>query len=268
MSQLTLNNPDNLNVPSAVSVWFDKDWAGTWVELGDCVVDGVDLAPEFAEHRSYRNGINALRKRILTAKAGTINITLNEPNLLNLQRGVYGGTIETSGVTAPTIREGRMMQLTDGGSGAGSHYFDIDTEDTNAVASITDETSFEIFAAADYLEATDLTQSDDVWDGSNGQMTPGAASFTSLTAWFYVKYTWAAGTSNRTEIFGVSFIEGACQLQARNFEGGSDQIWYLNSVNLAPNGTIPTPLDAIQTIPITLSLQSRNGGFGYIYSTA
>ena len=267
MSQLTLNNPDNLNVPSAVSVWFDKDWAGTWVELGDCVVDGVDLAPEFAEHRSYRNGINALRKRILTAKAGTINITLNEPNLLNLQRGVYGGTIETSGVTAPTIREGRMMQLTDGGSGAGSHYFDIDEEDTNAVAGLSATSDFEIYAAADYLEAIDLQDSGDTWVNSVGQYVH--ATLSDLTAWYYVKYNWTApGTINRTEIFGVNVIEGACQIQARNFEGGSDQVWYLNSVNLAPNGTIPTPLDAIQTIPVTLSLQERNGGFGHIYSTA
>lgn len=266
MAQLTLNNPDNINVPSNVSVWFDKDWAGTWLELGDCIVDGVDLAPEFAEHRSYRNGVNALRKRILTAKAASVSLTLSEPNLLNLHRAVYGGAIETSGFTKPTIREGRMMQAID--AGGSDFYFDIAAEDSNAYDEGLVLADFEFYAAADYQEATDLAESGDSYD-SQGRYFVESASVTNETDWFYVKYSWQPTAAvHRTELFGVSVVEGACQIQARNVAGGADQYWYFNSVNLAPNGAIPTPLDAVQTVPLTLTLQERGGSFGYVYAEA
>ena len=78
MAQEAFNSANNINIAHNVSMWFQRDFVGDFVELGDLLVDGVTLAPEFADFRSYRNGINALRKRLLTSRTASMTATLNE----------------------------------------------------------------------------------------------------------------------------------------------------------------------------------------------
>ena len=96
MAVATLNNKDNINISHAISLWFQQNWTGNYLELGDCVIDSVTPSPEFFEFNSYRNGRNSLRKRPLVRNAAAIAATLNEVHINNLQRVVFGGSVSSS----------------------------------------------------------------------------------------------------------------------------------------------------------------------------
>ena len=82
-----------------------------------------------------------------------------------------------------------------------------------------------------------------------------------------VYYTVTQSGLSKFEIFGAtnSTIEGSAQFQNRALDGGIIQIWDLASVSLSPNGNLTYPMDAHQTVPLTMTLQERAGTFGYIY---
>jgi len=260
MAQEVFNSTNNINLPHNVSMWFQKDFTGTYSELGDLVVDGVNLAPEFADFRSYRNGINALRKRLLTNRAATITASLNEPNALNMERVLFGGATSTG--QTQTAYEGKHLtvKVIDGGVDLGVLMADAGETDFGAI------TVTGVYAATDVLETTNLIPGN-LLPNTDGGVDLSDTDFTAGDI-VYVRYEIALTALYSTEIFGATnaTIEGAAQFQARNLQGGVVQIWDLASVNLAPNGDLTYPVDAVQTIPILLSLQERSGTFGTLYT--
>lgn len=261
MSQAILNSNDNISIANGVSIWFQPNFTGEYEELGDLVVDGVTLSPEFLDHRSYRFGINALRKRLLTQKNASMTITINEPNILSLQRAVFGST-PTSGESATAFQGARYTVRADGGG----TYIDLQIDGGESIFS--NITVTEIFASTDALYAADLLGTNAVPD------TEGKVYFDATDAGLdegdlvYVKYQKALTGLYKTEIFGSSTasIEGAAKFQVLNEQGGVLQLWDIASISLAPNGDLPYPLDAVQTIPMTATLQERSGTFGNIYT--
>lgn len=261
MAQEILNSTNNINQPHNVSVWFQQDWAGDYYELGDLIVDGVSLAPEFAEFRSYRNGINALRKRFLTNRAATVAATLSEPNIRNLQRVLFGGSIASAQAT--TVYEGKHLEVGSDGTGL---YVDL----TDAA-----ETDFGNITVTGVFDPTDVLQATNyVSGGTSAPDTDGKVYLEETDSGFasgdtaYVRYSVTVSALYSTEIFGATntTIEGAAKLQSRNLQGGVVQLWDLASVNLSPNGDLIYPIDAVQTVPIVLTLQERSGTFGTIYT--
>lgn len=261
MAQEAPNSVNNINIPHNVSLWFDRNWTGTYLELGDVVDVAVSLAPEFAEFRSYRNGINALRKRLLTSEAASISAVLNEPNIRNLERVGFGST-PVSGQST-TVLEGKHLTVKEKTAGGGDLVFEMADAGETDFAAIT---ITGIFAASDVLEATDLLGADLLPD-TDGQVDLGDTDFV-LNDIHYVRYSVAVSSLFSTTIFGAtdSTVEGAVKLQSRNLSGGVKQIWDVASVHLAPNGDLPYPLDAIQTIPVLLTLQERAGVWGTIFA--
>lgn len=259
MAQEAPNSTNNINLAHNVSLWFQQDYAGDYYELGDLVVDGVTLAPEFAEHRSYRNGINALRKRLLMNRAASVSATLNEPNIRNLQRVLYGGSVQTG--QSVTAYEGKHLTVQDDG-GIYIDLADAGESDFDNIA-VTG-----LYNATDVLEATNLIASNLLPD-TDGRVDIDATD-TGLADGdiIYVRYEITVSTLFATEIFGTTAatLEGAAQLQARNLQGGVVQLWDLASVTLAPNGDLVYPLDAIQTVPVLMTLQERSGTFGTVYA--
>jgi hypothetical protein len=261
LSQEIINSNENISLPNGVSFWFDEGYTGVFRELGDLLVDGISLAPEFFDHRSYRFGINALRKRLLTAKNASITMTLNEMNIQNLQRGVFGGVV-TSGNSFDAF-EGRKFTVRLTG---GNTYVDLDNDagETN----FGDITITGLFADSDVLFSTNLISADLFPD------TDGRVFFDSTDTGLeegdevYVQYEKAVTGLFKTEIFGSTSasIEGAAQFQVLSPQGGVLQIWSIASVSLAPNGDMPVPLDGVQTIPLIATLQERSGTFGNIYT--
>jgi len=259
MSQEVHNSTNNINIPHNVSVWFQPDFTGSYTELGDLLVDGITLSPDFAEHRSYRNGINALRKRMVAAKSASITATLNEPNIVNLQRVLFGGTIATSQTV--TAYEGKHLTVADDGG----IYVDLaDAGET----SFSDITVTGVYAVTDVQEGTNLIAANILPD-TDGHVTLNETD-TGLSSGdiVYVRYEISVDSLYSTEIFGASnaTVEGAAMVQARNLQGGVVQIWQLSSVHLAANGDMTYPLDAVQSIPILLTLQERSGSFGTVYA--
>ena len=258
MAVAVINNSDNINIPHGVSAWFQKDFTGEFLELGDLAIDGVTLTPEFVEFESYRSGTRGIRKKILTTRAASVSTTLNEASVVNLQRMIYGGAVASG--QSKTALEGREMTIEED---TDSLFVDIATAEPNITPADISVTG--IFAETDILEASSYTIT-----GGGPLDTAGKCRFSGGGAagdTVYVKYSITTTSLYSSEIFGSAdaTIEGAVQLQARNQNGGIFQIWDLASVQLAPNGDISYPLDAIQTLPMLLTLQERGGTFGTIY---
>ena len=275
MAQEVVNSSANINIANHLSLWFNKDWGtatNSWKEFGDLYVDGVSVTPEWAEHRSYRNGRNSLRKRLLTAQNCTVTATLNEPNIVNFQRLLYGGDVNTS--DSVVVYEGKHLELkTASPDGApGVEYFDIEgdaSEDSSMIPTSASYTVTGVYATTDVTEATNLISANVSvnTDGHAHLLLTGETDLEVGTT-YYVKYQYTKSSMMSTEIYGAtnSTIEGSARLQAPNTLGGTVQIWDLASVNVAPNGDIGYPLDAIQQIPLILTLQERNGTWGTIYT--
>jgi hypothetical protein len=242
MTQEILNSTNNIQIPHYVSFWFRKDWTGDYVELGDIIVDAVTLNPDYLDFRSYRQGLNSLRKRLLQAKNASIGMTLNEPNMLNLQRVVFGGDV-SSGQTV-TVYDGRHLEFTADGTG---EYFDLSDAGESDFANIT---VTGVFAVTDVLQATNLISAN-VLPDTDGKVNVDATDIgiaDGETA--YVVYQVSEDSMYSSEIFGASnaTLEGAAQLA------------------LSPNGDLSYALDAIQNVPLLATLQERSGTFGKVYT--
>ena len=264
MAQEVLNNANNIQIAHGISAWFQQDFTGNYQELGDLVVDGVNIAPEFAEHQSSRNGVRAVRKRILIQKAGSMTLTLYEPTILNLRRILYGGAIETN--QSKTLFEGRLMKVYDGGT-AGADYIDFaDVQESINYAKIT-VTAIYLTDDVEMNTNVMVTATETVPD-TYGHVVLGTIGTVDPGEYIYVAYSIAETGMKSVTLFGSSSatVEGALQLQVRNPNGGIMQIWDLASVQLAPNGDISYPLDAIQALPLLATLQERSGTFGKIYT--
>ncbi|UCG53555.1 MAG: hypothetical protein JSW58_08355 [Candidatus Latescibacterota bacterium] len=260
MTQAILNSSDNINQPHNVSLWFQQDWTGEYYDLGDLLVDGVSLSPEFSEFYSYRNGIRALRKRFLTNRAATVSATLNEPNIRNLQRVLFGGAV-SSGQSA-TALEGKHLEIQ---GSAGSLYIDLTDAGESDFSNIVIKG---LYDPTDVLEATNLTAVD-LYPDTDGQVVIDDTDVALASgATIFVRYEVSVSSLYSSQIFGATetTIEGAAKLQARNLQGGVFQLWDLASVNLAPNGDLIYPIDAVQTVPVVLTLQERAGSFGTVYT--
>lgn len=256
MSLAVINSTKNVNIPHGVSAWFQKDFSGTFKELGDLTVDGVTLAPEFTDFESYRQGTRSIRKKILTNRAASVTATLNEPSIVNFQRMLYGGDIQSS--QSKSALDGTHLTVQEDTTGT---YVDLGAAEGNV--DLADITVIDAFIETDVLEAIPYTIGNATPDSDGKVYLTGAIAGTTV----YVKYSIANTGLFSSEIFGSSdaTIEGACQFQARNQNGGILQIWDLASVQLAPNGDISYPLDSVQQLPILLTLQERGGSFGTIY---
>ena len=262
MTQEVLNSTNNINQPHNVSIWFQQNFTGDYRELGDLLVDGVSIAPEFADFNSYRNGINALRKRFLTNRAASISATLNEPNIVNLQRVLFGGTVSEG--ESITGFDGKHLTVKSDGGGT---YFDLSDAGESA-ADFGIITVTHIHATTDVLEVTNLisvdlspdTDGHVYFDGTDTGLNEGEIA--------YMRYSVARTGMKSTEIYGAdnTTIEGAARFQARNLQGGVVQIWDLASINMSANGDLTYPIDAVQTVPVLLTLQERSGSFGKIYT--
>jgi len=264
MANEPLNSPNNINLAAGVSAWFQRDYAGDRVELGDLVIDEFTPSPEFLEHFSYRNGLRALRKRLLTQKSATMAMTLNEPSIINLQRVLFGGDISDS--ESETLFEGRQATLqTDTDD---ELYIDVAAMDADVtVANVTITGVYELSDPRTQFGMA--VQASGVPDGNNRVAVANTTETTAVDGdTVYVTYTIAETGWYKSEIFGAdnATVEGALQVQLRNQSGGIQQVYDLNSVQLAANGGIPFALDAIQTLPILATLQERNGSFGDIYT--
>lgn len=261
--QEVLNSTANINIPDTVSMWFQQNFTGDYVELGDLIVDGISLTPEFLDFRSYRNGLNSIRKRLLTATNATMTLTLNEPNIVNLQRVIFGGAI-ASGESIVAF-EGRHLTVQNDGGAGGGEYIDL------ADAGETDFRNITVtgmYLTTDVLEATNLLSANGTLDTDGRFRFDGTDAGAGEGTIVYLKYQVTLSGMLSSEIYGSTeaTVEGAARMQARNEQGGVTQIWDLASVALAPNGDMPFPLDAIQTIPLTATLQERSGTFGKVYT--
>jgi hypothetical protein len=259
--QEVLNSTNNINIPDTVSMWFQQDFTGDFTELGDLIVDGISLTPEFLDFRSYRNGLNSIRKRLLTATAATMTLTLNEPNIVNLQRVVFGGAIATGDTV--TALEGRHLTVERDGAG---EFIDLATAGETAFGDIT---VTGMYLTDDVTEATNLLSANGTVNTDGQFRFDGTDAGAGEGTIVYLKYSISMTSMLSSEIFGstTATIQGAARFQARNEQGGVTQIWDLASVSLAPNGDMPFPLDAIQTIPLTATLEERSGTFGKVYTT-
>jgi len=239
----------NVQIPHGVRLMFQRT-GGSWLNLGDLSEVSVTPVAEFLEQFSTHDGKNALAKRLLTNRGITIECTLNEINGDNLQLAFQGGAT-TSSVT-------KQIAVTDvvSGSGAlGNVVYQL-SDTPVGVSSITasSEDGDTTYDAADFT----LAGSEVTAVPSRAMDAPG------LTVHF--SYLTSVTGMTQFEVLGDTSISGKVQFQIRNMEGGLAQVLELDSVTIAPSGAISTPIDAIQTLPLTVTAQVSNGSFGNFYT--
>ena len=279
MSMQVLNSTENIGIAHAVSAWFQPAWTGYFFELGDLEASGVTLNPEFVEHMSVRTGIRASAKKILTKRSASINLKLNEPNILNLQRILYGGEIKLPGdvdsLDTITVYDGRLMQLSIDFEANNKTLIDFNTVSEGVQCAFTAITVTAVYKLTDAAFTTNLLEDDSPKAVSGAGVCELGTDAEFLTTAgcvdgeiVYVKYQFDLDNMFSTQIFGASNanIAGEAQLQVRNTNGGVVQIWNFASVQLSPNGEIGFPTDAVQSIPITMTLFERAGTFGRVYT--
>jgi hypothetical protein len=271
-SQFVLNNPDNVAIASGVSVWFKENFVGEYKEMGDVEVSGVTLNPEFQDYNSNRNGIRSLVKKILTKKAGTISFKTNEPTILNLQRAAYGGSIDSANANTTDLYDGRLMQLA---GTAGAFSVDFSKVAEGEQCTFDDLQVYGVFGITDAEFSTNLISGTITPNASTGVASFGTELFGTTKSyalaagdWVYVAYKFPFTDALNTEIFGATNcnIQGSAKLQIRNQNGGVVQLWDLASVQISPNGELGMPQDAIQSIPMVMTLLERSGSFGRIFT--
>jgi hypothetical protein len=263
MTQEVLNSSENISMPHGISFWFQQNWTGDFKELGDIVVGGVTINPEFQDFYSYRNGAAALRKSLNSRRNASIALTLNEPNIENLRLALLGGAVAQGAST--TVYEGRHVTVRTGSNGL---YIDmaLDCGETDfgniAVTGV--------YAKTDVLRSTNLVSFLGTLEpNTDGLVFIGGTEQTAVAGDVVrVEYTCTVSSMFSSQIYGAtkSTIEGAAKLQARDQSGGVAQVWDLASVGLSPNGEFGYGMDTWQTIPMTAKLQERGGTFGTIYT--
>lgn len=264
MANEPLNSPENVNLPHGVQLWFQENFDGPYVEFGDLLIDEINVSPEFLEHFSYHDGLRAKRKQLVTQRTASLTATLFEPSILNLQRMLFGGTISKN--NSKIMYESRQVELQQD-TGAGL-YIDIASMDPKAT--VADVVVLGIFELNDPREERSLHISNGGVPDSNSRVSVsnGTDNDAEVGDTVYCKYTIDVDGLYKTELFGAdeATIEGAAQLHSRNQSGGIMQLWDIASLAISPNGGIPFPIDAIQTLPLLGSFQERGGTFGSIFT--
>lgn len=234
------SNLTNVTIPHGISFFFKRKSTSTWLDFGD--ISDVSITPvaEFLEHQSNRKGINAVVKRILTNRSLTVDVTLNEINLENLRLSLYGGDITTGSIhvleTATLTPATGVVTL---------------PEIADIVLAVTNDDGSEVHTYTHSAPSLYVSLSDTV-----------------ETSTVHVTYEVAFSTGDPTrkiEMLDITTIEGVGRFQIRNNKGGLAQIFEFDDVQIAPNGAIPTPSDAIQALPLTVTVQELNGKFGRVY---
>lgn len=239
------SNLTNVSIPHGVSFFFRRTGDTDFMDFGDLQDVSITPVAEFLEHSSNRKGINAVVKRILTNRSLTIDMTLNEVNTENVRIAFYGGAI-TSGVSVSVLETATPTTT-------GSDTLTLPEPASSLVALVSEDggTTYTYTHAGTPVSPTDAVTG----------ITPAPGAGVVLHALYEVSFQ----DTHRIELLDTTTIEGAARFQIRNNKGGLAQVFELDDVQIAPNGAIPTPADAIQNLPIVVTVQELNGQFGRIY---
>jgi len=244
----------NVQIPHGVRLMFLESGTTSWINLGDLSDVSVTPLAEFLEAFSNHDGKNALVKRILTNRGISIECTLNEINVENLKLVFMGGATGTQSKTIQVAEVLTGSTNTDNVNGE-VDYTLSDTPTGTGTVTVKSESGAQTYTGggSDYdisgVTITAVTTGSLDVDGNK----------------IHVSYETSIGTSTKFEVLGNTEIEGQAQFQIRNQDGGLSQILELSSVTIAPSGAIATPVDAIQTLPLTLTAQAVNGSFGDMF---
>jgi hypothetical protein len=81
-------NPDNYVLPGRFSVWVRPRGSSAdadWHEFGNIVDPSFEPRVERQDHQSFRRGVRAVDKSIISGRGGTFSFTVDEMNDRNLQ---------------------------------------------------------------------------------------------------------------------------------------------------------------------------------------
>lgn len=239
----------NVQIPHGVRLMFLESGTTSWINLGDLSDVSVTPLAEFLEAFSNHDGKNALVKRILTNRGISIECTLNEINVENLKLVFMGGA---TGTQTKTIQVAETLTGYEDANGSVLYTLG-DTPAIGSTITVRPEAG-----GTPYNETSDYTV-------SSGVLTAVSAALDVDGNKVHVSYETSLGSATKFEVLGNTEIEGQAQFQIRNQDGGLSQILELSSVTIAPTGAIATPVDAIQTLPLTLTAQAVNGSFGDMF---
>jgi len=253
---LAPNVSKNTQIPHGVNLLFKRTGETSYIDLGDISDLSINPAVEFLEYFSSHDAKQALAKRISQQKTLTIEATVNEVAPETLRLAFYGGA-ESAAAAALTATSIEKFTVT--GFGAGGSVANVLTvagDFHNTIAGVTS------IKTADGT-AVDLT---DDYTFTGGIITFVAAGIVTIETDVdvIVEYTYST-TVKSFELMGTDLQEGIVEFHVRNMDGGLEQIFILDNAQIAPNGAVSLAGDAVQSFPLTITAQLKNGVFGNMY---
>ncbi len=238
--KVSANPAVNVQLAAGVKLFFLEASTARWLDMGAIATPSLEIATEFLEYFQNASGANALTKRFLQQRGLTLNFNMEEINSDNMRLGLLGGVI-----TQPA---------------------DVKVHES-ATLIVSTAGTLTMPEAADSIDS--IIDADDTSQLYTGVLSTDGLTVTLSTtvpsAGTEVVVTYRVALTTNVESFSLlsnNVFTGQAQFRVRMQGGGIAQVYDFPSVELAPQGSFDISPDAVEAVPMVLTVREVNGIFG------
>lgn len=259
-SNLRSSSPENYQTPGSVCLFFRKEGSSDdadWKSLGNLVDPSIGVALERLSHFSQRRGQRAKDAEIISERSMTLNFSIDEINLHNMQFAFGSDADPVADDTVDTLMEDTFVN-----PGVATEVINLGVTNLVAGSAIVRDTDLEPAAGGTtYVDPTDYT-----FDEAAGTITIVAAgALEGGPAKVHIFWKKNVNTQKFT-IFSGAEIKGEAQFQVLT-PGGFQWLATLGSVVIRNNGDVTLgDGTAWQEVPLTMEvLVDSKGDLGVLH---
>ncbi len=266
LANVVSGNPRNYQLPGRVSLFFRK--AGSlldsdWVEFGNIIAPSIAPLIERLDHFSMRRGVRAKDRSLISQRGGTLNFSLDEINLTNLQFAFGSIALPTDKVIS--VNGGKLKD--NPGGTAPNNTINLKVTDLNPGSLVVKSAHLELVDVVTFVEFADYTINFatgiiTILPGGalniNDVLIPGGVDEIHV---FFRKDV----EVQQFEIFSGAEVEGQARFQVLT-KGGLQVVFDFLNVSVRNNGDFTIGDGTTwQEIPISLEiLEDEDGELGRI----
>ena len=263
LANVVSGNPRNYQLPGRVSLFFRK--AGSllekdWVEFGNIIAPSIAPLIERLDHFSMRRGVRAKDRSLISQRGGTLNFSIDEINLTNLQFA-FGSTAKPTDKVI-SVNGGKIVDNPGGGK-----TINLKVTDLNPGTLVVKSAHLELVDVVTFVENVDYTIN--FATGIITILVGGALNINDVLIpggvdeihTFFRKDV----EVQQFEIFSGAEIEGQARFQVLT-KGGLQVVFDLLNVSVRNNGDFTIGDGTTwQEIPISLEiLEDEDGELGRV----
>jgi len=263
LANVVSGNSRNYQLPGRVSLFFRKAGSALekdWVEFGNIIAPSIAPLIERLDHFSMRRGVRAKDRSLISQRGGTLNFSIDEINLTNLQFAFGSDATPTDKVIA--VNDGKLKDNPGGGK-----TIDLKAVDLVPGSLVVKSAHLELVDVVIFVENVDYTINFatgiiTILAGGalniNDVLIPGGVDEVHT---FFRK----DAEAQQFEIFSGAEIEGQARFQILT-KGGLQVVFDLLNVSVRNNGDFTIGDGTTwQEIPISLEiLEDEDGELGRI----